>query len=356
VTSPVGAQPGVIGVGDFNEDGKLDVAVGNPAASTVTILLGNGDGTMSSPAPITLAPTTSSVTVGSIDGDAHLDLAVGTRPSGGGVGTISILTGKGDGTFTIKVAYALTAPGPTQTLILDVNGDGKRDLVMVTNNGNTVATMLGNGDGTFVTPPTLSSTNALPTGIVAGHFFPEAAVAVVTSSNQDGTLEALHGPGDGGSGFFTFETSYPSGGSQAPALVAHDFNGDGILDLLVADGISGTFSVLFGLKTAQGAPSGAFGTPTTYALGSNVTSVALGDFNKDGLQDVAVARRVNKVAVFLARPDMGAAGTFVLDGNFTVGNLANFVATGDFNNDGKIDVVCSNFNDSTISVLLNDRP
>jgi hypothetical protein len=141
--------------------------------------------------------------------------------------------------------------------------------------------------------------------------------------------------------------------------VAQDFNADGIQDVTVANDYDHAFSVLFGLPSDAGTASGAFGPPQPYVLSSGlVESLALGDFNLDGRIDIAAPDNVQHVAVFMASPgDMGAAGGFSYEASYRVGGRGDwFVATGDFNGDGKPDLVTANFTDSTVGVLLNDRP
>jgi hypothetical protein len=135
--------PLFVAVGDFNKDGKLDVAVALNGGS-VAILLGNGDGTFKTATFNTPEKGPISIAVGDFNGDGKPDLAVANEDSG----TVSILLGNGDGTFQPQVAYAV-GNSPRFVAVGDFDGDGKADLALSNWESGTVSILLGNGDGTF---------------------------------------------------------------------------------------------------------------------------------------------------------------------------------------------------------------
>src|SRR2546429_1076470 len=138
-----------LAVGDFNGDGKPDLAVANHACSncssafsgSFSVLLGNGDGTFQSAVNYDAGTDPVSVAVGDFNGDGKPDLAVVNS----GSTNVALLLGKGDGTFQSAVNYD-TSTSPNSVAVGDFNGDGKLDLVV---GGSTVSVLLGNGDGTF---------------------------------------------------------------------------------------------------------------------------------------------------------------------------------------------------------------
>ena len=139
-----GLYPCCVAVGDFNGDGKLDLAVANVQSHQVSVVLGQGDGTFGDPIPSSAGEWfAKSVTAGDFNGDGKLDLVVANQ----GSHTISVLLGKGDGTFHAPVQYAV-GTGPVYVVAGDFNGDGKPDLAVATGSGN-VSVLLGKGDGTF---------------------------------------------------------------------------------------------------------------------------------------------------------------------------------------------------------------
>ena len=144
--------------GDFNGDGKLDLAVANygnyltgSTGDTVTILLGNGDGsfTQAPGSPVTVGNSPGALAEGDFNGDGNLDLAVANAADD----TITILLGKGDGTFTPALVSPATGLTPSGLAIGDFNGDGKLDLAVANFDTAAINILLGNGDGTFTPAP-----------------------------------------------------------------------------------------------------------------------------------------------------------------------------------------------------------
>ena len=172
---PTRAQPNYVTVGDFNADGELDLAVANAGDNTVSILLGNGDGSFQTQTTYATGSTPVSVTTGDFNGDGKLDLAVPNYFDN----AVSILLGNGDGTFQTQTTYA-TGGRPQSVTTGDFNGDGKLDLAVANVDDNTVSILHGNGDGTFQTQ-TSYATGADPlsltTGDLNGHGSLDLAVA-----------------------------------------------------------------------------------------------------------------------------------------------------------------------------------
>jgi hypothetical protein len=357
----VGDKPHQIEIGDVNEDGKLDVVTSNYLS--VSILLGNNDGTLGAPTKITyIAPNLPyAIALVDLNHDNHLDLVVGFGANTGS-GTVEVRLGDGKGNFnTVKGTFSTNGAGPYTMVAVDVNHDSFPDLVMAGNISDHIAVLLGKGDGTFTLPAKTAPTIALdnPSGVTVGRFDADDVLDVISSSESFGNVTVFKGQGDGGTGNFTRKTpSYPAGGTGgSPYVVSHDFNGDKILDLIVAND-DGTVGVLLGQPVDMGGPgNGSFGTATTFDTAGFTDWITLGDFNLDGRMDFAVTINQNIVKVYLAGPgDMGRAGGFQFDADYTVGNFATALNAGDFNGDGKIDLAVANFDDSTVSILLNNHP
>src|SRR6266850_2500803 len=140
---PVGSVSINVALGDFNGDGVADLAVTNYLAGTVSVLLGNGDGTYRPALSVPVGANPWAIAVGDFNSDHILDLAVTNY----GSSTISVLLGNGDGTF--RAAAPVAVDTPTSVAVGDFNGDGKSDLVVTNYGSSTVSVLLGNGDGTF---------------------------------------------------------------------------------------------------------------------------------------------------------------------------------------------------------------
>ena len=204
------------------------------------------------------------------------------------------------------------------------------------------------------TPAGAYPTDPLPRFMVAGDFNGDAVLDLAVSVPDAGTVSIFLGNGIPGAGDGTFRPggSFDAGG-PALGLVSDDFNGDGIRDLLVANGDAGTISVLLGQGTA-GVGDGTFGAPSSYAVGSSLELVATGDFNGDGTPDLAVTDRSPRWIYVLLGQGTGGVG----DGTFTVGfstllpNLPNGLAAADVNGDGVTDLVITTLSQAKLGVLL----
>ena len=343
----VGSSPTWAAVGDFNGDGKLDLAVANAGSKSVSVLLGNGDGTFKVPLNFG-APAPQSVAVGDFNGDGKLDLVVANLASG----NVSIRLGNGDGTFRAPVNYA-TGDSPNTIAVGDFNGDGKLDLAVV-NGGNdtgvsSVSILLGNGNGTFHAAGKYPV--SFGNSIAVGDFNRDGKLDLAVASFGDSSASVFLGNGDG-----TFQTAVDYSADNASTSVAvGDFNGDGKLDLAVANIVSN--SGLGDVSVLLGNGDGTFKPAVNYGAGSNPSAVAVGDFNGDGKLDLAVANyggygNVASVSVLLGNGN----GTFQPATEYVgVGSFPPSLAVGDFNSDGRIDMAVANPGNSTVAVLLQPR-
>ena len=338
----VGSNPDAVAVGDFNRDGKLDLAVANSGigSSNVSILLGKGDGTFQAAVNYGLeggTPEPASVAVGDFNGDGKLDLVV----SNGGRSNVSVLLGNGNGTFQTAVNYGVGS-GPYSVAVGDFNGDGRLDLVAANSGANSVSLLLGNGDGTFQSAVDYA-VGSTPFWVAVGDFNHDGKLDLAVANFGSKNVSVLLGKGDG-----TFEAAINYATGSGPASVAvGDFNHDGKLDLAVANLGRNNVSVLLG----QG--DGTFRPAIEYGAGSNPRWVAVGDFNGDGKVDLAVANNaVNggtpSVSLLLGKGD----GTFKNAVDYTVGTQPESLAVGDFNGDGRLDLAVADDGNLSSTVLI----
>jgi hypothetical protein len=343
--------------GDFNHDGKPDLALAAASASptfnspgTVTVLLGNGDGTFGAPISTAAGIGVQDFAAADFNKDGNLDVVVVDGPPFIG-NTISLLLGNGDGTF--QAATNLTgATGPTGVAIADFNGDGNPDLAISTTafdaSGNgLVSVLIGNGDGTFQ-PRTDAAVGGFANGIVVADLNQDGNPDIIVNSGLpfDGSISVILGKGDG---TFQPHTDYKNG-QDFGTLFAGDFNGDGKTDI-------GLANLTIGFEVFLGHGDGTIAGSTDFTTGTGPTFISAGDLNGDGIPDAVV---VNSPFVGCPSPNSSASvylskgdGTFAAAANYPTGNSPQGVATGDFTGKGRLDIAVVNICDNTVSVLLN---
>jgi hypothetical protein len=343
---PTGNLPMWVAIGDFNHDGIPDLAVANGVDGTISVLLGAGAGIFGKQTRYAVGSYPATIATADYNGDGALDLAVGNFNDS----TIGVLLGNGNGTFRNQVTYPTAFGEPYALVAADFNGDGKPDLAVANAGVDSIGILLGKGDGTFLPHVDYWAGNG-PGLLVAADFNCDSKIDLAVpdygwANRPDSKVTVLLGNGDG-----TFQSHPVYQTGDAPVAVASgDFNKDGHSDLLVANSVDGTISILL----SNG--DGTYQPQATYTVGNNPSAVAVGDFNGDGNLDIAVANEGttpapgNTVSILLGNGD----GTFQQPTSLTVGANPSALAVGDFNNDGKLDLIVTNSGDSTVGVLLGN--
>ena len=347
-SSAASEAPRALATGDFNHDGKLDLAVGTwLPTSQLAVLLGNGDGTFQPATYYSIssqAESVDSIAVADFNHDGILDLAVNDAQDL----SVKVFLGNGDGSFQTPINLPLGANcGPIELMVGDFNGDGNPDLVTIDESGlcPDISVIFGNGDGTFQPPintPAPYPAHAFAVGdfnqdgktdLVTVGVFGTLSEAGILLSNGDGTFQAK--------GTYNLNTT-------ASVAVA-DLTGDHKLDIVTIGG--GGFSVLLGHG------DGTFDPPQTYTIEGavGISGIRIADLNGDGKPDLAVVGAYSKgsgyaeyagLSVLLGNGD----GTFQPATTFP-GAAGSAPAVGDFNGDHQLDLVVSANNN--VTVLLN---
>jgi FG-GAP-like repeat/Abnormal spindle-like microcephaly-assoc'd, ASPM-SPD-2-Hydin len=335
-SSVVNNYPTSLTVGDFNHDGKLDIAViaGSSNENTLAILIGNGDGTFLPASYYTVGIGPLSVTTADFNHDGNLDLAVGSEAN-----YIAVLLGNGDGTFQNAIESPSVPASVRYIASGSFNKDGKIDLLMRAD-GNAITVLLGNGDGTFQSALTTYAPFSVET-VGVGDVNGDGKLDLVTGGTfgSSSTLNVWLGNGDG-----TFDYGEIYQDSEYPtSIVLADFNRDGKLDLGVIN--LGDIQVMLGNGDGTFQP-----VSYTYVMGENDWGVAA-DLNGDGKLDLAVAADFppSGVHVFPGNGD----GTFGAPTFYQAGENPVQIAVGDFNGDGKKDLAVPDNHSNDVIVLLN---
>lgn len=334
-TVGVGSLPYGIAIGDFNNDGKQDLATANYGLNTVSIRLGNGSGGFGGTSNINVGSGPQAIAIGDFNNDGRQDMAVSNFISS----NVSILLGNGTGGFTSSGLITLVAGSyPYSLAIGDFNGDGKNDLVTSNYSNNTASILLGDGTGGFNVTTHVNVGNG-PRSVAVGDFNGDGKPDIATANYLAGTVSIRLGNGLGG---FT-GTANITVGSNPHSVTLGDFNGDGKKDIATANINSSSVSIRLGDGL------GNFTGTTVVSVDTNPRSVVTGDFNGDGKQDIATANfSVNTVSVRLG----DGAGNFTGHTNVTVGDNPYSLAIGDFNSDGLQDIVTANAGSSNVSICL----
>lgn len=356
-----GTSPSSITSADFNKDGRIDLAVVDSGSNDVSILLNNGSGVFSVSQTIpfsTLFPGSllGQIVAADLNGDGSIDLAVTDQSSNN---RVFILLNMGDGTFAAPVAYSTGVfPAVSESFAIAVGDfDGVNGLdLAIANRGQLAGTsfitvLLNDGSGVFsMAPGSPFDTNPglAPTDIVAADFNGDGNLDLATANRDTNDVTVFRGNGNG-----TFQTpgvsfSVLPGGSSPSSLVSADLNGDGFIDIAVANNATSNVTVF--LNNGLGSFTEAAGSPFSLGTDAFPFDITAADFNCDGVIDLATPNAGSDNVSILIN---NGSGGFSTPFQFPTGAGPLSITVADFNGDGRIDIATANEDSSNVSVLLN---
>ncbi len=338
-TFAVGYGPSAVALGDVNGDGNPDLVVAKGGSNTLSVLLGNGNGTFQAQQTFATGTKPYSLAVGDVNGDGKADLIATNY----GDNTVSVLLSNGNGTFQAQRTFA-TGDKPRSVAVGDVTGDGKDDLIVGNYGTNTISLLLGNGNGAFQTQQTFTTGND-PSSLALGDLNGNGKADLVVANAGSNTVSVLLSNANG-----TFQTQQTFAVGNDPISVAvADVNGDGKTDIVVAD-------KAYAVSVLLGNGNGTFQAQQTFPTGAFAHSMVVGDVNGDGKPDLVVPNEGRYVSGHTVSVLLGDGnGTFQTQQTIDTGYFPISVALGDVNGDGKPDLVVGNVVGNTIAVLLNSN-
>jgi hypothetical protein len=378
---PAGNSPSFIATNILRGDSSVnDLIVANSADNTISILLGNGDGTFANQVAYPLGATTDKdpvwIATGSFDtpNDSNIDLAVANK----GSNTVSILLGQTDSTTSLATGTFVSgtdlttghSPVSVVTAVFhDLASTGFLDLAVANQADDTISIFQGNGNGSFKTPTVVPLIPGFsPTALATGNFTNSGHVDLIVAEESNtagnaGQIQVLLGNGDG---TFTQAPNSPYAAGNTPVFIATgDFNDDGVTDLAVADngppstssggaGVAGNaVSVYFGNPNASQVNfgNGTFTAQNLYPAGTSPTSIAVADFNQDGFADLAVSDSADNAVTLLFNEGTGVFTSPTPE--IPVGTAPSSIVTADFNADGLPDAATADNGAAEATVILN---
>ena len=320
-------QPASIAAADFNQDGNIDLVTADPASNSITFLFGNGQGAFGAPHPVAFSADTapSAVVAADLNSDGKADLVIAESTAN----SIAILTATGNGAFQPPVIYPV-GENPAAIVAVDLNHDGKPDLIAVNEGSDTVSVLLAGKGGTFEAPVNYY-VQAAPSGIALADFNRDGNVDLAVLNGGSHSVSVLLGKGDGTFGLAVTYT-VPEYGLNLSSVTTGDFNGDGIPDLAVSGVDSETLGSAICLL--PGKAGGGFQNPSCTFYGGQFYSLTAADLNGDGKPDLAVIDQLSNSVLVLEN----AGDHFNPPVYYGTGFTPAALAVADFNSDGKPDV------------------
>ncbi len=366
----VGSPPVAIGQGDINRDGRPDLIIVSSSTNSVAVLLnttglGSTTPTFAAPQSFSTGNNPVAVVVGDINLDGSPDLVVANDTTPGSVSVLLNLTPPGSTTLSLAPHFDLaTGASPVALAVGDLNNDGKLDLAVANSGSNTVSVLLNNTSPGAVFPTFAGQmgfmVGTVPSAVAIGDFNGDGWADLAVANSGSNTVSVLANTMSAGATTPSFAANRDFATGATPDAVAiGDLNGDGLLDLAVANFADNTVSVLLN-TTTPGVSILAFRARQDFSAGQGPTAIVMRDVNGDGQPDLTVVdNTANTVSVLLNSTVLGTAtALFTPPQTFATGNTPAGVTLADINGDGEPDLLVADSGTGTnaVSVLVNTTP
>ena len=338
-----------LAIGRFTKLPVEDVAINNVDQRTVSVLLGTGAGSYvpAGGSPISMGPHPNgptSIVDGDFNGDGRQDLAVGID-----IGTLHVLLGRGDGTFSPAAGSPFGSVEEPQSMATgDLNEDGKLDIAIASSSANNVSIMLGDGKGGFsqaAGSPVASGTETF--SVAVGQFTAIPKLDLVATNREGGTVSVLLGTGTGQ--FGPAPASPISVGSGPNSVAVGDMNSDGRQDLVFSQQDASQIMIKFG----DGAGGFSDDPKSPYPVGQNPANVEVGDLNQDGKPDLASVGFNSRNVTVLLNQGAGSGFSAAPGSPFAAGSDPQSMEIADLNADGKPDLGVANYRGQFAALMNN---
>jgi len=325
-------------VGDYNNDGRLDIALANNDYGLILVYLGQQDGGFSGPIQSYCGGHLSFMDQADLDKDGRLDLVVGET------GKIKFMLNVGEGKFEVKEQKTILGVSPSRFIVFDFNADGNLDIALAEYYSNTISFLYGRNtlefDGPVRYPPVAS-----PLAIATADLDRDGLIDIVVASEASNAIYFLKQS----EGKFEKKAQIQTGWYPVDIAIA-DFNHDNIRDVVVVNKISNSVSLYYG-KIEDSNYS--WYPPVNYQVGQSPSSVCIADFNSDNYLDIAVACEGSDAIYILLSTGLG--NFTVSDKTLSTGSHPTEVVAADFDNNGKSDLLVLNQGDNTVSIFKDEE-
>ena len=338
-----GSDPRGVGIGALNSGASLDLVTANEGSNSVSILLGGGGGAFGGPEDFTTGAGPVAVRVADVDHDGRADVVTANAAAG----TVSVLIGDGSGGLDGKRDFAAGA-GVSALAIADVNGDGNLDLLAASATTGVIFVLRGDGNGGFASPSSFTTAGAVD--VIAVDINQDGKPDMVTPNGAANSLSVRLNTTPNGSSTVSFSASSSfATGSNPRMAVGADLNGDGKQDLVTTNAGNGTSTLLRNTTAPGGSVPSFVAWPAVTSGAVNGTALAIGDLNVDGKQDLVVMDRATSRVLVM---EGNGAGGFAPAAAFDTDTEPRALAIADLSADALPDLVTANFSGNDVSVLL----